>query len=300
MNVASFYTAQSTWTDPGRYAPLFDALPDDIAVLCAVVRNITLHYRAGPRVGFDIPKERLAEIDTRFCELMLERIIALDARPLAEPRAPTQRVIGCCRDASLLLCSMLRHKGVPARIRYGFAPYLSTNRFNGDHAVVEYWNGTRWLLADAEQAGPEIAFGGTAFSPLDIQRGPYLTAGMAWHLVRSGQAKEADFGVSPELHGLPEIRVALLVDIAMLNRCETLLWDVWGIGEIEHQNSADDLALLDRAASLSADTDVEAGFAGIKEIFLDERMRVPQTVTSLSPAQGPRQVMHAVLDSNAA
>lgn len=300
MNVASYYTTQSIWTDPGRYAPLFDALPADIAALCAVVRNISLHYRAGRHVGFDIPPERLAEIDTRFCELMLERIVELGGRPLAEPRTPSQRLIGCCRDASLLLCSMLRHKGIPARVRYGFAPYLSKDGFNGDHAVVEYWDGTRWRLADAEQAGPVIAFAGTTFSPIDIPRGPYLTAGMAWQLVRSGTADEASFGVSPELCGLPEIRVALLVDVAMQNRCETLLWDVWGIGEIDHQNSAGDLALLDRAAALSADTDLTASFSGIMQIFTDERLRVPETVTSLSPAHGPRQVMHAVPESSAA
>lgn len=300
MNAASFYTTQSVWTDPGRHAPLFDALPDDIAALCAVVRNITLHYRAGPRVGFDIPQGRLAEIDTRFCELMLERIVTLDRRPLAEPRTPDRRLIGCCRDASLLLCSMLRHKGIPARVRYGFAPYLSTNGFNGDHAVVEYWDGERWLLADAEQGLPAISFEGTTFSPLDIPRGPYLTAGMAWQMVRSGKADETSFGVSPELCGLPEIRVALLVDIAMQNKSETLLWDVWGIGVIDHENTADDLALLDRAASLSADTDVEASFPGIRQIFEDERMRVPETVTCLSPAQGPRQVVHALLANNAA
>lgn len=300
MNVTSTYNTQSVWTDPGRYARLFDALPDDIAALCAVVRNITLHYRAGPHVGFDIPQERLAEIDTRFCELMLERIVALDARPLAEPRTPDRRLIGCCRDASLLLCSMLRHKGVPARIRYGFAPYLGTNGFNGDHAVVEYWDGTRWRLADAERAEPEIVFEGTTFSPLDIPRGPYLTAGMAWQMVRGGETDEASFGVTPELCGLPEIRVALLVDIAMQNKNETLLWDVWGIGEIDHQNSADDLALLDRAAELSADIDVEASFSGIMQVFTDERMRVPKTVTCLSPAQGPHPVVHAVPESHAA
>lgn len=300
MNVANFYTAQSAWSDPGQYGRLFDALPADIGALCAVVRNITLHYRAGPRVGFDIPKARLAEIDTRSCELMLKRIVALDSRPLAELRAPEQRLIGCCRDASLLLCSMLRHKDVPARVRYGFAPYLSKDGFNGDHAVVEYWDGKRWRLADAERAEPEIAFEGATFSPLDIPRGPYLTAGMAWQMVRSGKADEASFGVSPELCGLPEIRVALLVDIAMQNKSETLLWDVWGIGEIDHENSADDLALLDRAAALSADTDVEATYAGITRIFMDERMRLPETVVSMSPAQGPHEVRLAARDSNAA
>jgi hypothetical protein len=40
------YVRQSAYSDPGRHARLFDALPDEIEGLTAVVRNVIVHYRA--------------------------------------------------------------------------------------------------------------------------------------------------------------------------------------------------------------------------------------------------------------
>ncbi|WP_456781864.1 transglutaminase domain-containing protein [Bradyrhizobium sp. USDA 3315] len=46
-------------------------------------------------------------------------------RATQEPRAT-------CRDFSLMLCSVLRHHGVPARIRCGFGRYFAPHPFH-DH-----------------------------------------------------------------------------------------------------------------------------------------------------------------------
>src|SRR5256886_10114387 len=39
-------------------------------------------------------------------------ISALDPRPLAEARPPERRLVGCCRDFTVLLCAMARHHGI--------------------------------------------------------------------------------------------------------------------------------------------------------------------------------------------
>lgn len=285
-SVRRFYATQGVWSDPGRYGRLFDNLPADMETLCRVVRNVVLHFRAGPHVGFDIPLDRLAEIDTRHCELMLHRIVELSDGPIDRPRRPEERLIGCCRDASLLLCAMLRHKGTPARLRYGFAPYLNDGGSNGDHAVVEYWNGERWLLADPEQAGPDVSFIGQSFSPVDIPVGAFIPAGLAWRMVRKGDADASTFRATPHVFGLPLVRLAMLIDVAMQNKSETLLWDVWGIGGLEHVSSADELSFLDQAAAISTRADVESAYSSVAELFMDERVRLPETVTSFSPARG--------------
>lgn len=286
-NIRRFYGTQSVWSDPGRYGRLFDNLPADVETLCRVVRNVVLHFRAGPHVGFDIPLDRLAEIDTRHCELMLHRIVELADESIDRPRTPEQRLIGCCRDASLLLCAMLRHKGTPARLRYGFAPYLNDDDSNGDHAVVEFWNGTRWLFADPERTGPDVSFAGRSFSPVDIPVGAFLPAGPAWMMVRNGEADASTFRATPQVFGLPLVRLAVLIDVAMQNKSETLLWDVWGIGGLEHQISPDEVSFLDQAAAVSTRADVESAYPSVAELFMDERVRLPETITSFSPVRGP-------------
>jgi len=75
MDTLSFYSTQSTITDPGKHSEMFNDLPNDIRGLCQVVQGLIIHYISGEKV-FDhkIPKERLPEIDT--CYIAGERNIA--------------------------------------------------------------------------------------------------------------------------------------------------------------------------------------------------------------------------------
>src|SRR3712207_4652417 len=120
----AFYTQQSPITDPGPYAGLFDELPSDIDGLCRVVQGLHMHLDEGPMYGITISQERLPESDLRTVPSMLKRILEIHDLPLGEARPPEQRLIGCCRDFAVMLCAMLRHKGVPARVRFGFSLYF--------------------------------------------------------------------------------------------------------------------------------------------------------------------------------
>src|SRR5579859_7107237 len=174
------YARQSRYTDPGPYASLLDDLPTDVRELAAVVRNVVVHYRAS---GIAFTADRLAEIDHRW----LERLLATDQRrnaaPLAAPRAEADRVVGCCRDFTLLTVAALRHRGIPARSRVGFAGYFSPD-FHTDHVIAEYWNGERWVFVDAELDPTETL----PFDPADLPREgatpdgtpPFRTAAQVW------------------------------------------------------------------------------------------------------------------------
>lgn len=48
MTTPQFYLAQTSFSDPGTYAPLYDALPDDLDGLCRTVRGIYRHYMDEP------------------------------------------------------------------------------------------------------------------------------------------------------------------------------------------------------------------------------------------------------------
>lgn len=225
------YARHSVYTDPGPYAALLESLPADPGELASVVRNVVVHYRAA---GIDFTGERLAEVDHRW----VDRMLATDQRrlgtPLAVPRPQAERVVGCCRDFTLLLVAMLRHHGIPARSRVGFAAYLAPD-FHYDHVVAEYWNGERWVFVDAQlEPGP-----GWPFDPRDI---PHLigadppatplfaTAAQVWTAFRAGEVDVRQYGVDPALplRGGWFVRNYVLHELAHRQRDELLLWDGWG------------------------------------------------------------------------
>lgn len=151
MTVLDYYVDQSPITHPGEMVGHLATLPHEVAALQRVARGLVLHYRADDPSAHGIPHDRLAEIDSRYAEIMLQRLIELDRRPLTEERPPQRRLLGCCRDDTVLVLTMTRHVGVPARARVGFATYFVPD-FNLDHEVAEVWDAdeARWRLVDPE------------------------------------------------------------------------------------------------------------------------------------------------------
>lgn len=297
MPATASYAWQSPYTDPGQMAHLFDDLPTDLPTLRRIASGLVVHYRAEDLAGLGIPGERVAEIDIRYAEAMLRRIVELDARPLAEARTKQQRLVGCCRDFTVLFLAMLRQRAIPARARVGFAGYFVPGWYV-DHEVAEVWDAAegRWRLIDAELADSHIdPSDGVTLDALDLPRDRFLVAGAAWRACRSGQADPERFVVDPgleiaETRGWPQLRHNLVQDLAALNRSEMLLWDTWGL--LEHDGgSAREQALLDRIADLTAGDDPPP--ADLQALYENEPgLRVPDVVTSFNvTSEQPRQVM---------
>lgn len=216
------YTTQSRFSDPGVHAQLFDALPDDLPGIGAVVRNLLIHYRGG---GIEFTGDRLAEIDHRWVSAMLTTDQKRNGTALAVPREPVDRVVGCCRDYTLMFVSALRHKGIPARSRIGFADYFTAG-YNHDHVVAEYWNGDRWVMIDAELDPAEDR----PFDVQDLPRGPLRSAAEVWLGIRAGELDPDVFGIAPgsPIGGGWLVRNYVHLQLAHLNGDEVLLWDNWG------------------------------------------------------------------------
>ncbi len=292
---AEFYRTQSPVSDPGRYADLYAALPDGPAALAEVVRGLIIHRVEGPLFEYEIAEERLHDdAETRYIDDILGLLLQRDARPLTSPRRLEDRFVGTCRDFALLLCSFLRAKGVPARIRSGFANYFGDDpETYGDHVVTEYWDLERgWLLADAQ-----IVDGchGTGLDPLDVPRDRFLVAGRAWQAIRAGHRDPERFGLfSPDLTlaGCWFVAGNIRLDLSSLNKVETLLWDLWGTGaDVEGDGDMTDeiYELYDLAARV-ADDEVE--FAAARSLFADNAgLRTPATVLSAAQYNGPREVL---------
>jgi hypothetical protein len=245
------YAIQTPWSDPGSYSGLFDAAPDDVAGIAAAVRNLLIHYRGG---GIEFTGERLAEIDNRWVTAMLETDQKRNGTALTVPREPVDRVVGCCRDYTLLFVSVLRHKGIPARSRVGFADYFAEG-FNHDHVVAEYWNGDRWVMIDA-QLEPG---GAHPFDVADMPAGPFQSAAEVWTRYRAGELDGDLYGVDPnpvgplKLFGGWFIRNYVHYQLAHLNGDELLLWDNWGA--MSDRLDGADVDLTDRIARLMVASD---------------------------------------------
>jgi hypothetical protein len=250
-----YYCTQGPVTDPGEYGKLFDELPDDIPSLCAIIQGFLLHYGWAGRYGVVFSEERFnKDAQLREVSKQLKRIFELTDAPLTRERPPDIRLLGCCRDFSTLLTAILRHKGVPARARCGFATYFLPDRYE-DHWICQYWNDTekRCVTVDAQLDALQRNALGIKFDTTDMPEGLFLPAGRGWEMCREGKADPETFGFG-KWHGMWFIRGNLFRDLLSLNKIEPLAWDVWGLmAEYGPQEvPPEQMDLLDKIAEVTA------------------------------------------------
>ena len=278
------YATHSAFSDPRHHAALLAAVAPDPASLHAAVTTAVVHYRAGAHAS---TPDQLADVDRRWVDAILGAAVERSPGPLDAHRAPAQQVGGCCRDHSLLAVAALREHGVPARTRLGFMSYLGDPALRGDHVVAERHDGERWVRFD-----PELGPDERAFDAHDLPTGegaPFETAAEAWLAWRAGRRDLSDHGASPDawLRGPGFVQRYVLGDLAHRQRCELLLWDVWGastpVGADPDDATVD---LTDRVAALTvraddADADAEDALAALWAG--DERVRPARFVATWSP-----------------
>lgn len=252
-SIFTYFTQYGTISNPGTYASLFENLPTSIPDLVKLVQGVTIHVFWTERYGFKAPPERMAELQLRTMEKRLARTLELDPRPLTEPRPIEKKLLGNCRDHSLLLVAMLRHQGIPARARCGFGAYFLPDHFE-DHWVVEYWNTeqSRWMFVDAQLDELQQDALKINFDVLDVPRDQFIVGGKAWQMCRSGEQDADKFGIF-NMKGLGFVRGNLVRDVASLNKMELLPWDCWGVMLKDTLDDPSDLVALDEVAALTAD-----------------------------------------------
>lgn len=265
----TYYTVPGVMTGPGEYAPCFDPLPADVPALVKIVQGLMLHIFWAERYGCPLAEDRQAEVNLRTVPQKMKRLLELDSRPLTIPRPLERRLVGNCRDFTVMLCALLQHKGIPARARCGFGTYFWLGHYE-DHWVCEYWNADqgRWVMVDAQLDDFQQKTLSITFSTLDMPPGQFVTGGKAWLMARSGEANPADFGIS-DMHGIAFIRGNLVRDFLALNRIEILPWDDWGLMEMNDTDAAArEVELMDRMARLTLAGD--AGFSELRALYADD------------------------------
>ena len=281
----NYWRSQSSVTLAGPASKVLDDLPSDLNGLREVSRELVAHYMgasdgsSGPITG-----ERLKEVDLRYADLIFSRLLELSPT-LHNKRTPEQRMAGCCRDFAVLFVSMARHKGIPARVRVGYATYFQPGWYI-DHVIAEVWDSKaeRWRLVEPEIGDAVIAKAN--IDPLNVRPDQFVTGPRAWLAARSGQVDPERFVVAPNLQ-IPytrswlSLRHHIVQDLAALNKLEVLVWDQWGI-----LNEDDPLLhsdMLDQLARVMAETNCPVD--ELSKWSRREELRVPKTVTSYSPTR---------------
>ncbi|NJP89170.1 transglutaminase domain-containing protein [Nonomuraea sp. FMUSA5-5] len=269
-----FYATQSTFTDPGPLAAWIDGVPRELIRESAA--RLVFHYWAnGDLARHGFTPGRVGEVNLRYADAMLARARELDPAPPPAGREATGRVLGCCRDNTVLYLALARHHGIPARARYGFADYLIPGWWL-DHMIPEVWDGERWRLVEPEFEQGYTTPGESEPLPLgDMPRERFLTAGRAWRSCRVGKADPRRFVTAPgiedpRLRGLPLIARSVVFDLAALNKYEMLTWDRWGAMDDLPGERVDDLA-----------ADIEVG--RFREAYAGPDVVVPDVVASYPP-----------------
>ncbi|GAA0246790.1 transglutaminase-like domain-containing protein [Cryptosporangium japonicum] len=247
--------------------PVAEQLPHAVADLCRLAAGLVIQP-ADARAQ-ELPASRFDENQLRPASRIVDALLAVDPAELTVARPPARRVVGTCRHFAVLTCALLRHRGVPARARCGFATYFQPGQ-GLDHWITEVRNaGGRWRRVDSEVLGGDLPVNAE-----DLAAGDFLTGGEAWVAYREGRIDATTFGVyGTENWGPAEIRGNAVRDLAALNRVEMLPWDEWGRMTASYQGTtgAEYDALMDTVAATCAADDPRE----LARLYASEDLTVP-------------------------
>jgi len=277
----AYFATPGPLTRLAAHAARVRDLPDTVSDLCRVVQGLVVHPFLAHLYGLDPSTLGRDDLEIRPAADMVDRMLALDSRPLDEARPPERRFVGNCRHFTVLLCAFLRARGVPARARCGFGAWFNFPRFE-DHWVCEVWDGARgsWHLVDAQLDPRQRDAFKIHFDPLDVPRTQFIVAGDAWQRCRSGGADPQRFGIL-DLRGLWFVRGNVVRDLAAHAKRELLPWDGWGLMATQAESDAAQLALLDRVAQLTQAGDERHD--EVLQLYESEPcLRVPRVIVSFN------------------
>lgn len=256
--------------------PALDDLPADPGALRSIVQGLLIHRDWVTKYGLDGDDVRIQEQHLRTMPEVLGRAFEMDDSPVCRSRPPQDRVLTICRHDALLHVALLRETGTPARVRCGFAGYFEEGRWY-DHWITERWDGERWVRDDPQIDGLQRAFIAPDFDTSDQPPGHFLSGSEAWIAARAGSIDPEACGIFG-MWGFPFIAGNVILDLACLNKVETLPWDGWGmIGDPFTPLTDEEVAIYDELAALIVSDDFDAIRARYES---DDRLRVPRQIVS--------------------
>lgn len=275
-----FFAAPGRFTKSGNHLISIKNLPDDISILTEIVQGLSIHmFTAKDFYNVNIPENRIeSEAHIRHFDKLIDKILELDNSPLNKTRRSDKKLVGVCHHFAKLLTGILRVKGIPARMRYGFGSYFNAGYFE-DHSVCEYWNKkeSRWVIVDPQFDKHWVKNLNIKHNVLDVPADKFFKPAESWILCRQGELHPQAFGIfQPEMRGLWFIAGNLVKDVASMQKNELLQWDAWS-GMPRPNNSMTNkktLKFFDELAALMTEPDKNS--SEISSLY--ESIKVPDRV----------------------
>ena len=231
--ILEFYKQTSAYMDLGFYQEFAKKLPENLKELCLLQRHQIIHpvnlmdeTRQDKNSFYGdmtkIPETRLIFEDDIFpiAQSVLAELLRKDSK-YDMKREIQNKVHVTCRCQAILLVSILKAKGIPARARSGFAEYFKNDGIYWDHWITEFYDGKngKWILADADGCCDDIDF-----NPFDMPREKFLFGAKAWLGMRRKEFKEEQicYASDPVTTGLKAAIRGLFYDFHCLMNDEII------------------------------------------------------------------------------
>ena len=274
--ILEFYKKTSPYTDLGLYQNFARKLPDSIKELARLQRMQIIHpiiiWNNLQQGWWDdltkVPKTSIVFEDDIFptAMSMLAELLRRD-KDYSVDRKVEDKIHVTCRGEAVLLASILKAKGIPTRVRSGFAEYLRHDGTYYDHWITEYYSydKNRWVLVDADNQWGDTKIN---FDLNDIPRDKFLLGAKAYLNLRNKNMNNNEilYASDPVTIGLPATIRALFYDFHSLMNDEIIFDFVPRyVLEKDFNLTEDELKELDELANLMLEPD--NNFKKLQEIW---------------------------------
>lgn len=247
-SVLEQYSRQTTLTDPGEYAFLYEPLPQSLDSLCGLIKCQLLHPFEAIQKGYSMERIINDGAISSVKEILME-LVKKDSSGLTYQRKEKDRLLIACHHHAMLLTSILRSRNIPVRMRFGFSRYFEKQKgVRFGHIICEVWNATekRWMLVDPDR------------HIVDFNAVQFDFASQAWINVKRNKLNPNVY-ISSIGNGLQGIVNLLAMDLAHVLREERMHW-IYPQITLQKIRVFNDLNLKDRktldyAAGLLKDPD---------------------------------------------
>ena len=288
-DILDFYLETSIYTNYIPFLDYYKSLPNDIEELCKLVCHQVIHrvelrrsYNNTPRkyenkIELDKLKDRYPWYRNRCDDDILvtapsitAELFRQDNRGFIMGRDVKDRVVVTCRYVSVLIASILKAKGIPARCRSGYANYFMSKRENiyYDHWIVQYFDYklNRWVNIDGD------GIYDTDFNQYDIPNNEFKWSAQIWLDVRCGKDSEKNYIHGTNMNTLSYLAYALFFDFhsVMNDEISYLFLPTFFDNQKEFDDlSEEELKKIDELAKLMLD--VDKNFDEIKYLFRNDK-----------------------------
>lgn len=281
-NLLRYYREHGPMTEVRTRQDMVSNIPPDLETIVSYVQNVLLHQHWSGAYGVELNPARQREPFLRSFEEKLVFLSEKGYSHVSEQKPYPERMVGICRDFSVVGAALCREAGIPARARCGFATYFGPGKYE-DHWVLEYWNEEqgRWVMVDAQLDELQRNVLKISFDPLDVGKDQFITAPRAWQMCRQGKADPELFGIF-QWWGYDYLNCNLMLDVNSLLKMPMQPWDGWkGYKATAVQQWTEaDFEVVDTLAELALSAD--ENFPAFSQFVLGhDQIKVPADLTAV-------------------